>query len=66
MVYLYIYAPLTRKCSSMFFCRDDIEKQREFMKTDLSVDCSDPRCVTTAMSGDVICGILHHLCIFYR
>ena len=44
MVYLYIYAPLTRKCSSMFFCRDDIEKQHEFMKTDLSVDCSDPRC----------------------
>jgi hypothetical protein len=43
LVYIYIYAPLTRKCSTMFFCRDDIRNEKRFLKTDMSVECDDVR-----------------------
>jgi hypothetical protein len=43
LVYLYIYAPLTRKCSSVFFCRDDIIKDNSYMKSDVSANCDDSR-----------------------
>eukprot|EP01043_Picozoa_sp_COSAG02_P022177 COSAG02_NODE_1145_length_14241_cov_3.363951_2_plen_2907_part_00 len=39
LVYLLLYAPMTRKCASTFFCRDDIEKGGSYMKADLSVSC---------------------------
>jgi hypothetical protein len=46
LVYLYMYAPLTRKCCSVFFCRDDIAKDEAFMKSDISGSCNDSRYYT--------------------
>jgi hypothetical protein len=41
LVYLYIYAPLTRKCSAVFFCRDDVTKGASYMNSDISASCDD-------------------------
>ena len=69
LVYLFIYAPLTRKCSSVFFCRDDISMDSAFMKSDVSANCDDERYYIMwvfAVIMFVLVGFVIPMVVFWR